>query len=270
MMVFLFSCPVLSGQSFGKTTVIQVKYRWASEALPIVKHFLSPDGIVTMDQRTNSLIISDRDDVIANIQNFLKTFDVPTKQVRIRLRLNEGESSLNREVTAKGGVSGDNWRVVIKDSDKEGIEVWIKDDKIEKKQSHEYVVHTTSGNTAHVKTGAEVPYRQRWRDYCSRYGDCPETLMFQTVDTGMEITPVIVGDHANIEIIPRISNVDPGDSRGIIYFSEAATRIRVPLGQWVTIGGADRQSNEVLREILGGGRAVENSSLSMSIMVETY
>jgi Bacterial type II/III secretion system short domain len=268
--VLLLSFFLTTGQSLGKTTVIRVEYRWAAEVVPVVKHFLSPDGIVTVDERTNSLIITDREDVIANIHNFLTTFDTPAKRVRIRMRLNEEKTSRDSELSAGGGVSGNHWRIAVGDSEYEGIEIKVKEDRIEGKQSQEYMVQTTSGQKAYIVTGTKIPYRQRWRDYCNRYGGCTKTVMFHTADTGMEITAVIAGDHANIEITPRISRFDSDDPRGIIYFAGAATRITVPLGQWVSIGGADRKSNEVLREILGGGSAEANESLSMSIMVEIY
>lgn len=268
--VLILSSLFLAGQGFPMTTVIQVKYRWASEALPIVKHFLSSNGIVTVDKRTNSLIVTDTEEVVLNIQKYLNVYDVPAKRVRIRLKLNQEKTSRDRELSVRGNVSKDNWRVVIGDSEEEGIEVKAKDEQKEEKQSQEYIVNTISGNKAYILTGTRIPYRQRWRQFCHRYGGCPETITFHDADTGMEITPVVVGNHANIEITPRISQVDTEDPRGIIRFATAATRLTVPLGQWVTIGGTDKKGNDVLREILAGGSGENSDTLSMSIMVETY
>lgn len=268
--VLIISSLFFAGQGFPKTTVIQVKYRWASEVLPVVKHFLSPNGIVTVDKRTNSLIVTDTQEVVLNIQKYLDDYDTPAKRVRIRLRLNQGKASRDSELSAGGTVSGDNWRVVIGGSDKEGIEIKAQSEQKEEQQRHEYMVHTISGNKAYIMTGTRIPYRPRWRRFCNRYGGCPEIVTFHDADTGMEITPVIVGNHANIEITPRISQVDTNDPRGIVRFAAAATRLTIPLGQWVTIGATDRKGNDVLREILAGGSGEDSDTLSMSIMVETY
>jgi len=121
-----------------------------------------------------------------------------------------------------------------------------------------------------VLTGSEVPYRDRWNYHCRRHPGCTDIITFHKIDTGMEIKPVIVGDRANIEITPRISHIDSSDPRGVVRFSAAATRLSIPLGQWVTIGGVDKSSNEILREILAGNSGKADETLSMSLMVETY
>jgi len=86
----------------------------------------------------------------------------------------------------------------------------------------------------------------------------------------MEVKALIVGDHANVEITPRLSHFEAGARGGIVRISAAATQLRIPLGEWVIIGGADQKSSEVFREIIGGGRAGRQSSFSMWLMVETY
>jgi hypothetical protein len=42
----------------------------------------------------------------------------------------------------------------------------------------------------------------------------------------------------------------------------------VPIGQWVTIGGASQQSNEVVRAVLEAGRGEKSSVTSISLLVE--
>ena len=114
-----------------------------------------------------------------------------------------------------------------------------------------------------------MPYKQQWIDFCRQYASCPETVEFRRIETGMEILPVIVGERANIEITPRISRVQTGDPQGVIRFTRSSTRLSIPLGQWVEIGGTQQVGNEVLSAIIGSGRGKENSSLSMLLMVET-
>ncbi len=79
--------------------------------------------------------------------------------------------------------------------------------------------------------------------------------------------PVILKDHADIEIIPRISHGGAGFR--VVRFTEASTRLVAPIGEWVTIGGASQQSNEVIRAVLEAGRGEKSSVTSISLLVES-
>ena len=255
---------------YAESAVIPIQHRWATETLPIIKHFLSPAGVATIDERTNSLIIVDTADTITKIKDFLQHFDQPVKRVRIRLKFNEDLSSQEQSLSVSGGISGGQWGVTVGEKNKEGVDVQISDSKGSGRRANEYIVHTISGSTAFILTGTEIPYRERWGRYCQGDAACPDSISFQKVDTGMEVKTTIVGDRANVEITPRLSHFSPADRGGIVRFSAAATQLSVPLGQWVTIGGTDKKSSEAFREIIGGGRDSQQSSFSMMLMVETY
>ncbi|MFQ5843228.1 MAG: hypothetical protein ACE5I8_12425, partial [Thermodesulfobacteriota bacterium] len=94
-----------------------------------------------------------------------------------------------------------------------------------------------------------------------------ETISFRSIETGMEVRPVVAGDQVYIEIIPRISYEEAG-GRGVIRFIEASTRLSVPRGRWTTIGGSNEEGNEVVRDILSSGSTEKRSTLSLSLMVE--
>jgi hypothetical protein len=254
----------------GGTAVIPVHYRKASETLPVVNHFLSPAGIVTVDDRTNSLILIDTDEVIRNVKSYLDKFDTPLRRVKIRLRFNEKQSSRDRGASVDGRISGKNWEISTGRGNPDGLDIRLKDEKHSRRQSSEYIIHTTSGSSAYILTGKRVPYGGRWASICRRNSVCKDTISYQQVDTGMEIKPVIVGDHANIEITPRISHMDSDGQSGIVHFTAASTWLSVPLGQWVTIGGTDKTSNEIFKAILAGGGGNESEALVITLMLETY
>jgi hypothetical protein len=92
------------------------------------------------------------------------------------------------------------------------------------------------------------------------------TVNFQRVETGFEVLPIVAGNTVQIEIIPRISSLE--GSGQVVRFTEAATTLSVPKGQWVTFGGSSEQGNEVIRDILSYGSSSTNSTLSLSLMVE--
>ena len=266
-LVFSFASP---GGCHAESAVIPIQHRWASEALPIITPFLSPNGVATVDERTNSLIIVDSADTIKKIRDLLQHLDQPVKRVRIRLKFNEDQSSREQSISVTGGKSGDKWGIAVGENNKEGVDVRIGDSKASGRQANEYIVQTTSGSTAVIFTGKEIPYRERWGRYCQGDAVCPDSISFQKVDSGMEVKAVIAGDRANIEITPRLSYFRPDGRGGVVRYSAAATQLSVPLGQWVTIGGTDKKSAEIFREIIGGGRDSRQSSFSIMLLVETF
>lgn len=260
----------LAGTCRAETVVIPVNYRSASEVVPIVKGMLSPGGTVTFAASVHSLVVTDTAENIQRVQAFLETFDTAPLQVRIRLKFTEKALSKERSIQGKGRVSGNGWSISTGGKTKDGVEIQADDRKEQQQQTNEHILVTTSGTPAYILTGVDVPYRQRWIDFCRRYAVCTDTIEYRRIDTGMEILPMIVGDHAIIEITPRISRMQAGDPEGVIRFTRASTRLSIPLNQWVEIGGTDQSGNEVLSAILERGSGNQESSMSMSIRVETF
>jgi hypothetical protein len=124
-----------------------------------------------------------------------------------------------------------------------------------------------SGRTGFISVGKEIPFTERWMILCRRYAHYHETVRFLTIDTGMEIRPVVAGDLAHIHIIPRISHMQRGE-QGIIRFIEAQTRLTAPRGQWVSLGGHMQQSNDVIRQILAAGTRSNQSNMVLRIRAD--
>lgn len=69
------------------------------------------------------------------------------------------------------------------------------------------------------------------------------------------------------EAMLRIMSGSMSES-GIIRFSEAATRMTVPLGQWTTIGGTSQATDEAVSAILSTAKRSQHQALTMSVLVE--
>ena len=245
--------------------IVQIRYRSATDALRIVEKLLTKDGSVTMDERTNSLVVKDSEESVGRIIKIIANFDKAIEQAKIRVRFNEKESDSERLVSAGGSLRGKNWEI-SSGKKKNGVEVRAEDVSKSRQAGSEYFISVASGSPAYIVTGKSIPYREKWVRIGGKHAIAGDSVHFEKIETGIEITPVIAGDHADIRIVPRIS--DGGREGGIIRFSEASTRMTVPLGKWVTIGGADQKENEVLNAVLEKGGGTQNSSFSVSIMIE--
>lgn len=252
------------------TVIIPIQFRRASEVMPIVQNLLSQSGKAAIDVRTNSVIITDSEEAIRKIQEFLKRYDIRPKQVRVRVRFHEVSSARDRSIGAEGSVSGKGWKITTGKKRRDGVEVRLGDKTRRQKKASEYFVNVMSGNPAYILAGKDILYKERWVYLLGKYAGYKEKLVVQRMETGFDVRPSVAGDHANVEITPRISHEAQRGRKEVVRFTGAATTLSVPLGQWVTIGGIDEKSNEVIREILETGTRKKNSSLEIVLMVELH
>lgn len=68
---------------------------------------LSPRGSMTVDERTNTILINDTSEAIDNIRQVVERLDVPVKQVLIESRIVIASEDFNKSLGARFGVVGD-------------------------------------------------------------------------------------------------------------------------------------------------------------------
>jgi type II secretory pathway component GspD/PulD (secretin) len=261
---FLWTIP---SSSSAETLVYPMQYRTAAEAVPMVQSLLSPGGRAVADARTNALLVVGDEETIQRVREFLQGFDKLGKQAKIRVRFDESSTRERTSVEGSARASGEDWSVSAgKPMRKDGVDIRLQDRSRAQQGSSEFFVTVVSGSAAYIMVGQDILYTQRWLDLARRYARVTESVTIQRIETGFEVMPVILKDHADVEIIPRISHGGPGSR--VVRFTEASTRLMAPIGQWVTIGGASQRSNEVIRAVLEAGRGERSSVTSISLLVE--
>jgi type II secretory pathway component GspD/PulD (secretin) len=248
-----------------EVAVIKVQYRRAAELVPIVQSMLSAKGSVTVSQRTNSLVIVDTPEAIGRVNAYLDQFDRPVEQVRIYVRFHTQGAEQERAIEARGRVSNDDLSVATGGKQKDGLGLSVGDRRYRQTGSSEAFVVAMSGSPAFIRSGQQIPYR-RSSAFFRRHAPRDRTIAWQNAESGFEVTPTVVGDNVHLRIVPRVVYDDRQDEA--IRFFGAQTELTVPIGQWVEIGGAAAQENEVIKEILSRSQGGENSATSMSLMVE--
>lgn len=90
-----------------QTHNIQINYAKASELAPILKSkdssILSARGSVTVDERTNSLIIRDTQESINNAMNMVQILDIPVRQVLIESRMVTVRDGVDEQIGVRWG-----------------------------------------------------------------------------------------------------------------------------------------------------------------------
>jgi type IV pilus assembly protein PilQ len=86
-----------------KVRIIPVNFAAASAVVPQVKDVLSERGTVTVDERTNVLIVKDTQEALARAEGLVRNLDTETPQVLIESRIVEASSNFNQAIGVQWG-----------------------------------------------------------------------------------------------------------------------------------------------------------------------
>lgn len=86
-----------------ETRLIPVSYASAENLSPRVRELLSPRGSVSVDERTNVLIVRDIVENLDDIEELVRTLDTQTPQVLVEARIVEATSQYTRDVGIQWG-----------------------------------------------------------------------------------------------------------------------------------------------------------------------
>ncbi len=92
-----------------KTEFIQVNYAKASDMASIIKdeanNLISERGNVSVDERTNTLLVQETSEYLREIKTILKALDIPVKQVQIESKIVVANDDFSRGLGVKLGYS---------------------------------------------------------------------------------------------------------------------------------------------------------------------
>jgi type IV pilus assembly protein PilQ len=86
-----------------ETRLVPVSYATAKDLQPRVHEVMSPRGIVSVDERTNVLIVRDIVDNLDDVEELVRTLDTQTPQVLVEARIVEATSNYVRDVGIQWG-----------------------------------------------------------------------------------------------------------------------------------------------------------------------
>ncbi|MBW1801097.1 MAG: hypothetical protein JRJ85_10255, partial [Deltaproteobacteria bacterium] len=155
----------------AETALIRMRFRPASDVLPMVKTMLSKEGRATADDQSNTLIIVDTEESIGAIEDLLQRIDKPGRMAMIRLRFDERGSAQNQSIAVGGQISGNNWEISKgrRHRSKDGIDIRLEGNRRQQQGLSEYFIQVMSGRSAYILVGKKIPFRERWVDFSRRY-----------------------------------------------------------------------------------------------------
>ncbi|MFZ3064681.1 MAG: secretin N-terminal domain-containing protein [Nitrospirota bacterium] len=250
--------------------VFQINYRKAEEMEKAVEMLLSPEGRISVDKRTNSLIVKDYPANIRAVADFLKEQDRKIQQVRIKIRYVDDAALKRAGMDVKWQYRGGHWAIGNIMSNKKGmnIDTLLGAEKERQKVTGEQTLLVMSGSEGRIAVGRSIPYTDWFYWYTKNRGYMIKETKFKDVSTGFVVRPRVAGSNINIDISPQISYFSDGRMNEVIY-REASTTIICKNGETVLIGSSDTNSQNIVGNIFGGLQASKsNSSFYMLLTPE--
>jgi len=254
------------------TELIQVSYSTAADLAPKVKDLLSGRGTVTVDDRTNALIVKDIQVNVATAKELVRMLDAQTPQVLIQAKIIEANLEFGRELGIQWGGSfegsnsngtisgsgdspaGGDWAVNLPAAAGAGaggaIEFAIANlantrylqariSALEEKGQGKVIssprITTLDHTEAYIQQGLRVPYIK-----LTEQGT--PTTEFIDANLKLQVTPHVTADgHIKMELLvakdaPDYTNKDIYGTPAIDK-KEAKTEVLVKDGDVVVIGG---------------------------------
>ncbi|MGV6816393.1 MAG: type IV pilus secretin PilQ [Thiotrichales bacterium] len=224
---------------------------------------LSSRGSVSLDRRTNSLLVQDTAQKIDEIRALIKSLDVPVRQVMIESRIVTASDTFTRELGVNFGVSNTdnstsqqlttNFAVSVPTASDAGtlglalakfpagvkLDLELSAAQIEDRA--EIVasprIITSNKNRARIEQGVEIPYQEKTSSGATN-------TSFKKAVLSLEVIPHITKDNRiNMELVVNRDSVgEVFNGIPSISTREVETQVLVENGQTIVLGGIFEES----------------------------
>jgi type IV pilus assembly protein PilQ len=237
-----------------------MQHRVAEELLPSVSAVLSPEGRVSVDARTNSLVIIDQPESLAQVKALLAAQDVRQANIEITVEtLTQRDlDALHAEIDWAYRSGG--WQIgTIPAMVPSGGFTGLATAGADRERSTRRAVQTVSvmnNGSAEISTGHKVPFTDVFYHYAHGHGHLGTATRWVSVDTGFSVHARTIGtDRILLALTPWMRNL--GADGNTIQFTEASTQIEVKEGESAVLGSSARERNEALSGVFRGGAQVK-------------
>ncbi len=251
-----------------ETQLLVIKFGNAKDMVKPVKTLLSGRGKVDVDERTNTLLVSDDPGNVARVKTLVSGLDRETRQVKISAKLLEvssdylEEMGINWNIATNGTSHGRTYSndLSAKGSDRVADPFasykwatpfsrgWSMDATVSaivssgkgKILAHPEII-TVDNKEARIQMGQKVPIKQ-----FSSSGDI--VITFEEVGTILRVTPHITADDRILLYLrPERSSYSFDPNGVVINTNNAETNVVVANGETAVIGGLTTQDEVTSR-----------------------
>jgi type IV pilus assembly protein PilQ len=253
---------------------IQINYAKADTIAALLKSpdtsLLSDRGIVTTDERTNTLLVQDTAAKLVEIRKLVARLDIPVRQVLIESRIVVADNNFSRDLGVKfgmrksgtindkaysvGGTGPQNLLVDLPVASTSTFNLalgslgdsFLLDLELTamEAEGHGEVVSnprvlTSNQKAAYIETGTEIPYQESTSSGAT-------STSFKKAVLSLQVTPQITpDDRIFLDLIVNKDSVGEETSDGIptIKTNEIGTQVLVDNGETLVLGGVYEHEN---------------------------
>ncbi|MBM4142912.1 MAG: hypothetical protein FJ225_04860 [Lentisphaerae bacterium] len=212
----------------------------AEAMVEAVRLLAGPGGRVIHDRGSSRLFVLAAPDDHARIAALLKEADVPLRNVRVDVAIDDAGSSREAAAGATGAGEvavtprGTGWRA--------RVTPFARAHSSRQTGSVQQSLVVRDGGEALIRVARQVPYEETLVEYGRRWGYIERRLVMREVGAALRIRPRIIGDGPLIalRITPELSGVTDDGTRSIQY-ARAATEVTVRDGEAFDLGGLSEE-----------------------------
>ena len=228
--LLFFTC---RAQDNLEVKIFKINYGSAEALIEVANSLKGPQGKVSFDCHSNSLIVMDVPEYLEKISQVLKNLDVQQKQVELRVAIIEATDSALEEM----GIS--RAQVIIPSFKINAILGFIKSHQ-DAQVSSQMLVRTISGQPAQIQVAKDAVYEEE----VIRFPDGTQTASYirEPVGEFLEATPRVHSDNETITVTLRPSSSSLQDD-STIYEKSIFTQVNINDGDTIVIGGLDADTS---------------------------
>ena len=253
--LFALVMSLAASSVFGEAVVYRAQARAAEELAELVRPLVG-DGSVTVDARTNSLVIAAEPGAIRRALAFLETVDVAPHRVKVTVRFIETDRLRQRNVEVTwsyadeafriGAVQGDPTRSRFEDQVSPGAR------HLTSRREEKLFLVIEEGGRGALTAGRSIPVTRWLMAYNEEVGHVVGWEGSVEVTTGFAVTPrVMDGGGVQLIIAPWARYLSEAGHQEIVY-REARTTITVPAGGSVVLASGDSQAGRLVASMMAG------------------
>ena len=264
--------PALVYAGGGELKIITLQHQFPQEILPTVQSMVGEGGTASAVQ--NNLLIRTTPERMSQIEQVIATLDVEKSNLRITVSHDSSLRSQGQRFGASGTVRSGDVAVRIPSNgssttsrgrQQDGLQLDMDEQQSDIGQRGSEFITVLEGERAFIRVGQSVPFTSQWMQLTQRYRVIQSTTEYRDITTGFAVRPRLIGNQVELEITPRISQLN---SSGITDFQQLSTVVRVVRGQWLDLGGTMQSRDEVSRFILSRSSAGQSGENNVMIRVD--
>ena len=252
----------------GELKIITLQHQFPQEILPTVQSMVGEGGTASAVQ--NNLLIRTTPGRMSQIEQVIATLDVEKSNLRITVSHDSSLRSQSQRFGASGTLRSGDVAVRIppggsRGRQQDGLQLDMDEQQSDIGQRGSEFITVLEGERAFIRVGQSVPFTSQWMQLTQRYRVIQSTTEYRDIITGFAVRPRLIGNQVELEITPRIAQLN---SSGITDFQQLSTVVRVVRGQWLDLGGTMQSRDEVSRFILSRSSAGQSGENNVMIRVD--